>query len=315
MKLRYIILILSGLSVTLFCCKKVEEGYLSDRMEYMPFTLIATQGAASYTTPIPADGSTLPLKVKLLEIRSKATGKALDSATLQPREVPIYLAELTAADTTIELINKKITRGMKRPIDIATIGGRIIVSPAASFLDTGRYEFDVEVSNMRGTRVFKNAGNILIAPKTWYTITRQTRTSSPVGAETDFQNIGDGSMPMTIDRYPDAPNKLVFKFVDTKGVPFNPKNGEIILRGDRAHFKLYNPFFPEVKTDTALEFQHPNLTRFPFFTQPNGETSSYYRIPGAFNTINRNVNATFGITFFGSGTYIVTMQTGVERKP
>ncbi|UYQ91356.1 DUF5007 domain-containing protein [Chitinophaga horti] len=315
MKLKYIIITLGITVAGIAACEKVPEGYISDKFAYRPNPFIAMQGLTAYSPSIEADGSTLPLTVKLLEVRDKSTGKVLDSNDLRPREITTYLAELLPTDTTLELLNKKLSRGMKRPFEIQENGGRIILTAGTEYWDTGRYVFDVQVTNIRGTRTIKNVGEVLLNPKVYYEVVRRTVTTSDNGSETNFQDVyAGGQMPLTIDRDPAGPHRIILKFKDKNGKNFNPKMGEIVYRGDRPHFQKYNPFFKEERTDSTIEFGHPNLAKFPFF-MVNNDVSSYYRIPAAFTEAVRNVNATFSVTFYGGGTWTLTMHTGVARKP
>lgn len=312
MKSRKIILIFSLVCFTFYCCEKVEEGFLSDNFLYRPNPFIATQGNVSLSPAIESDGSTLPLRVKLLEVRDKSTGKPLDSNDLAPREVTTYTAAVLPTDNTLELLNKKLSRSMVRPFSINELGGRIQLTTASEYMDTGRYEFDVEVSNVRGKKVLNSIGQVQLNPKIYHEVLRNTLSSSPANLEADFQDV-PGGLPLTIERIPTGPNKIIIKFMDKNGAFFNPAQGEIIIRGDRNHFKLLDPYYPEVKTDTALVFEYPNVPSFPIFSN-NGEWSSYYRIPYSKNELGRNLNATFGVRFFSGGTWILTMKLGVARK-
>ncbi|MCK7556710.1 DUF5007 domain-containing protein [Chitinophaga sedimenti] len=302
MKLKYCIMALVLGIAGVVACEKVPEGFISDKFTYRPRPFNVTQGISAYSPAIEADGSTLPVKVKLLEIRDKSTGKVLDSNDLAPKEITVYLAELTSNDTTVELLNKKLARASKRPFEIVENGGRMVLSAATEYWNSGRYVFDVQVSNISGTRIIKNAGEIQVNPKVTYEVQRRTVTTSDNGSETNFQDVfAGGQMPMTVERDPAGPHKIIIKFKDRLGKSFNPAKGEVVYRGDRPHFQKYNPYFKEVRTDSTIEFGHPNLAKFPYFTV-NGDVSSYYRIPAAFTTANRNVNATFAVTLYAGGT-------------
>lgn len=276
MHLRYLVLILAACTI-LFCCQKTEEGFLSDKLAYRPNPFIAAQGVVSVSKSLDGDGSTMPLHVKLLEIRNLKSGAPLDSEQLKSREVLGYLGAISQEDSTLELLNKKISKTMVRPFEINSIGGRIELSAASAVLDTGSYTIDIEVSNIRGSKVLKDACTINLRPKTYYEIRSTALTTSTANAETDFQAI-PGGLGATVERIPDGVNKIIVRFLDMNGVPFNPAQGDVIKRGDRPNLATYDPYYPQENTDTALVFQYPAAPQFPVFKVPNFEYLSYFRM-------------------------------------
>src|SRR5437773_1104445 len=105
MKRRYIIL-LSVCCIFLYCCKKVEIGFLSDRLFYRTNPFVAVVGRVTTGLPIETDGSTAPLNVTMLAIRDK-NGQSADKL-LREYEIPIYKGEVLATDTTIDMLNSKL---------------------------------------------------------------------------------------------------------------------------------------------------------------------------------------------------------------
>ncbi|MVT09017.1 hypothetical protein [Chitinophaga tropicalis] len=312
MHLRYLFLILAACTI-LFCCQKTEEGFLSDKLAYRPNPFIAGQGIVSVSKPLDGDGSTMPLYVKLLEIRSLKTGLPLDSEQLKSREALGYLAAVSITDTSLEMLNKKISKTMVRPFEVNNIGGRIELSATSVALDTGNYTIDIEVSNVRGKKVIKDACTVRLLPKIYYEIKSTALTTSTAGAETDFQAI-PGGLGITIDRIADGPNKIIIRFLDKNGVPFNPAVGDVIKRGDRPDFATYDPYYPQEKTDTALVFQYPSTPQFPVYKVPGFEYLSYYRIPYTKNSTGRNVNVTFSVLLNDTGTWIYTLRIPTVAK-
>src|SRR5688572_18502126 len=151
---------------TLLGCKKTEQGYLSKVILYNPKTFVATKGRVSTSAPLLVDGSTNPIMVKLLGIRNFYTKQPADSILLKKYEIAVYKAEITQNDTTLEQINNKIGTAMYSVFNINSLGGRIEITPASNYIDTGTYEFDIEVSNPAGKRVVNNVGIVRIVNPT-----------------------------------------------------------------------------------------------------------------------------------------------------
>src|SRR5687767_8390789 len=152
-------------------CKKDVIGYLSDKLLYRSNPFTAVKGRVSTSAPLEADGSTQPLSVKLLDVRDN-TGKTATGLTTE-YEIAVYKAEIRATDTTLAQLAAKLGTGMYKPFNVNNIGGRMEVTPASVYVDTGMYEFDIEVSNVRGTKVFNKIGRVRITPPNPFTITRQ----------------------------------------------------------------------------------------------------------------------------------------------
>lgn len=327
MKRKHLIIAGTGLIVAasyFSCAKKPDVGFLSDNLLYSPYVFNAVKGRVTVSKPIQVDGSSGPINVKLLAIRNKYTGKPADHL-LQEHEIAIYKGEITAADSTIELVNKKIGTGMYKTFNVNPIGGRLEVTPASNFVDTGTFVFDVEVSNMAGVKTLLKAGELKILPATNpYEITRASASTSPSNAESP--TTGQTNYAVTITRIAGGENKIILKFVDKNGVPFNPAAGQIITRADRPYFDNYDPYYKVEKTDTALVFRYPEkLPTFPIYQYVSGGTNwawdSYYRIPYTANDLNQNLNPVVGFRLWPGegesvvkGTFIVTAKLNFATK-
>ena len=298
-------------------CLKPEKGFLSDNIYYLPNPFVATQGAVTNSKPLQTDGSTDPISVKLLAVRNKITGAVADQL-LQEKEIQVFTGTVTSADNTIELLNKKLAKKMVKPLNISPIGGRIEISQASEFVDTGRYELDIEVSNVRGKRVLNNVVEIRLVSKKHYDLISSANTTSLPNDETTFTT-ESGGLPVTITYLPSGPNKIILKFVDKNGLPFNPNAGQVIRRGDRPHFADLDPYYPEEKTDTALVFPYPAVP-FPMFTNLDkygasyNSYLSYYRIPYTANDRNLNYNPTVAFRVYSFGTWIISCKILTAAK-
>lgn len=299
----------------LYGCAKVEGGFISDYMYYSPNPLIATQGNVTTSKPIELDGSSGPVTVKLLAVRNSATGKDAPEF-LKEYLIKQFNAQITVADSTVALVNKKIVNKPSVPLTVGEIGGRIALSQATSYLPVGDYVIDVQVSNNKGTRTLLNACRIKLLPKAHYVISSSPfYTTSDVGSETGFS--ASNFLPITVTHNITGPNKIIFKFLDKNGAVFNAAAGEIVTRGDRGNMSQMNPYFPVVRTATGLEWEFLELPNgFPIKDGNNG-TGNYYRIPGQFTLENKNANPVFfDFKVFSAGTYTVTVQIpAITRKP
>ncbi|SER26335.1 hypothetical protein [Pedobacter rhizosphaerae] len=314
------IFIISSLSVLalmgiLFGCKKVSKGFISDYMYYTPNPLIATQGNVVNSKAIELDGTTGPVTVKLLAVRNMDTGQPAPDM-LKEFTIKQFLGQITSADSTVALVNKKIVLKPALPLEVSEIGGRISLSQATANVATGNYVIDVRVSNVKGTRDILNACRIQLLPKAHFALDAGPFfTTSDPDTETGFS--GQSPLPVTITYDNKGPNKIRFVFLDKNGATFDPSAGQVVTRGDRGNFSQMNPYFPVVRTNTALEWEFIDLPNgFPIKDGNNG-TGNYYRIPARFTVENRNANPVFfGFKALSAGSYTVTIQIpAITKKP
>lgn len=313
------------LSVTLCCCEKKDEGFLSNKLFYRANPFPASKGRVTTSAPLEVDGSTQTVMVKLLAVRDK-TGAIADKLTKE-YEIPVYKGEIRSTDTTLALVSQKLGTAMYKPFNINEVGGRIEVTPASMFVDTGTYEFDIEATNIKGSVTVNNIARVRITPAVPFQLVRQFASTSAVGQEATF--VTQSAFAVTVERIPSGPNKIIVKFVDKNGVIFNPKTNEVIPRatlagttGLRYEYRQFAPFYPEEKTDTALVYQYPEkIPTFPLYTLNNAYLSSY-RIPAVFNDLNVNINPEFSVRLypadegvpFVKGTWIITNKVNFAVK-
>ena len=111
----------------------------------------------------------------------------------------------------------------------------------------------------------------------------------------------------------------IVKIVDKNNVPFNPKAGEIITRGDRPNFTTYAKFNPVVFTDTAMVCNF-EVSPFPLAGYVGAAGTDwgylqYYRIPSKFIAIDGmpsgdgfSANPVFEFQLKMEGTYEVVVK-------
>jgi hypothetical protein len=312
-------------------CSKPAPGYLSKVLVYNPKTLNATKGRVTTSGALIVDGSTSPINVKLLGIRNFYTKQKADSILLKKFEIPIYKGEITQNDTTLAQLAPKLGTALYPVFNVNSIGGRIEISPASTFVDTGTYEFDINVTNPAGTRDVPSAGIVrLVNAANPFDITRQAVTTTPANAETPSSN--QSNYTLTITRTA-GPNRIILRFLDKNGVAFNPAT-QLLGFVDRPQLRNFAPYYPEVKTDSSLIYQYPEkLPTFPLFQYTsinpdngavvNRQWTSFYRIRHTATDLNVNVNTEIGFRLWPvpgeasvSGTYTITMKLNfVARKP
>ena len=255
-------------------------------------------------------------------IRSVGSSKPTDALTKQ-YEIPIYLGEVTPQDSTPALLAKKLGTAMYKPFNVNPVGGRLELSPATAFVDTGTYDFDIQVQNIRGSKTVNSVAKIQITPSAPFQLIRQFANTSAPNQETTFTT--QAAFTVTATRT-DGPNKIIIRFVDKNGATFDPKTGQVFPRVStpanlRYEFKQFSPYYAEERTDTALVYQYPEKTPvYPLFLLNNAYLASY-RIPAASNTLNMNINPEFSIRLwptdgvpYVSGTWTITNQINFAAK-
>lgn len=310
------------LSMTLLCfaaCEKIDKGFLSDQPRYVNGTIIVPRGGIYVASEkINADGSTPPYQFKLLNLRDKATGEPAPEAFFNSYEVLMFKSGQVfdaTKDTTVELLNAKREVVRTPPFVFNEVSGQLVFNRSSANLPLGDYVFDVEMSNVRGTKLFPNFGEVKIVDPSlqdYFQVTYQAATGSDA-SETFFTT---SAPQVTCDRISAEGARVILKIVDKNGNPFDPSAGEVIRRGDRPTFESHVKFNPVVETDTALvcDFE---VAPFPLTNYNDGVTDwgylIYYRIPSRYARVDNysaalNVNPVFGFRVLMEGTYVVTVR-------
>jgi hypothetical protein len=303
-------------------CKKTPVGFISDNMYYNlnPFTV--SQGITTVSVGLIADGSTAPITVKLLGVRDLATGKDASGYLLKKDTVKIYKSAITSDDSTLALLSAKLKDSLLAPFSVNPVGGRLQFTQATSNVPIGSYVIDVQASNIRGTKTLKNACIINVVPETADTLSYSAYSASD-DKFINFVFLSASLMPVKITHIANGPNKFIFVWKDKNGHNFNPANGEIYARPARPVWKDWDPYYPEMKTDTSLEYGYPGgVPQFPVFQVVNaynwaGYGLNYYTVSGKHTSSGMNANTTFTINFYETtGTYIITTtMLDVTRVP
>jgi hypothetical protein len=297
------------------CCQKIEKGFLSDRIYYQQNPLVAAQGSITVSAAIQSDGSSNPLSVKITKIYD-STGAEVDSMLLKQDSIPGFSGSVSYLDSTLDLLSKKIGYTTAAPLSVSPIGGRIQLTPATQFVTPGTYTMDVEVSNIRGVKYVPQACQIIIVPK----YSNDTIQPGSYAGHLDSNNVYNGTLIaapiVSVAYYPSSTNKIVYKWIDKNGLVFNPSKYGITGRKNRWTFKNFDPYYPQVLTDTSVEYQFPKVpNEFPIFANPGlngvvprGDFGTFFAIPKAANNSGYSFFTFTDIAFFSQGLYIVTIQ-------
>ncbi len=315
------ILFLAALMMSFSACKKAPEGYLSAQLRYPYYPILVQRGVVTETDPINNDGSSAPVVYELLDIRDAKTHKHADSLYAK-HERYVFTARFDPeTDTTVALLNAKRKIVNEPCFDFNVHTGAFDFYGTTVFSDTGTYEYDIKATNEAGSRIYKNISSFTLFDGDPFSI----ETGGGAWFKDGTNDNGDIGQPIiTVERLSTDGDRVILKIVDKNGTPFNPKNQEIIKRGDRSDFESYAKFHPIIYTDTAMicDFE---LTPFPFSPSSFGYLM-YYRIPSKFvkldpglsPTADRiyNVNPRFAFHIYQDGTYLVTARIkNVTRDP
>ncbi|WP_167335345.1 DUF5007 domain-containing protein [Pedobacter kyungheensis] len=315
--------------VSVVACKKIEKGFQSDGIRYKDNNLFAKRGLILYQSDrINADGSTPPYTFKMLNLR-KEDGSPAPAEFTTTYDIVVFkdgMAFNAETDTTVALLNKKRETQKRLPMYFNESSGQLTFNKASANLPLGKYVFDVEMTNVTGTKLYPKLATINVVdplPEDLFVITDNVSNAfnDATGAATPMRN-----PTITCTKISNTGARAILKMVDKNGRTFNPKAGEIIARGDRPIFENYAKFNPVIKTDTAMicDFE---VAPFPLtkYVTPTTDWGflMYYRIPSQFVTIDNfpaslgtfSVNPRWSWQLKLEGTYVIQVKfSDVTKK-
>lgn len=289
-------LLLFSLLLTSFIfdgCTKIDKGFLSSTMTYSvnEFTVIRGRIKSSYS--LVTDGSTTPVKVKMLHVYD-VNGKIVDSLFTKNYPVSVWTAAYdNKTDLTYAAIMAKRKVVDMPPVTVNESNGAFEANPATVYLPLGRYTFDLEVTNVVGTQTLSKAmtlnlvdgKSIETTPETGaYAVYRMVKnTGTSLGAL--FNGNNNPYVVESITRFADTPNTVILKITDKNGMVFNPKLNEVMKRPNTGlnptppFLQNLQDYAPDtyIANDTAMIIKYP-LVPFPIATLGNG-FNMYYVIP------------------------------------
>lgn len=306
----------------IYACKKTAAGFLSPYIHYEQSPILIPKGRAFLSAGLNGDGTSQPISVRVLHYYDKATGKVIDTLFNKTFPVQIWTGLYNSKiDTTLQLINAKLKTVNTAPISVNPASGQIVANYGALKLPAGEYQFDLEIRNEAGTKVYPKIGDFILKDTTTYDAVPALGTQYDKLFKVGNESVAKaaGVPTLTITRVADTPNIVTVQFLDKNGVYFNPKKGEIQRRPATG----LNPSPPYLQTlqdfthfysitDQAMIFKFP-FTPFPLNQLPNG-FNVYYRIPTNLVHIDGepdgmwSLNPRFPIRIYVPGSYLVTMR-------
>jgi hypothetical protein len=278
-------------------CTKIEEGYLSQGIRYQFPTIEVERGVVKIANEnlIFPDGSTLPLQVKLLDIRNKATGKHA-SEWFQTYDSYRFISPLTDTDTTMEAFNKKIEYGKFLPFDFVASGGYFRFNTGTKNIPLGEYVFDLEVSNVKGTIQLLNAATIIVKEPVPFVVDPSTQLGTARdGTPATHAYLPVSQRAVTVEKIGDDKNQVILKIVDKNGKAFNPKTAiQNRLQPDGSVLNDFTTFalFDRVQyTDEAMSYNF-GIPPYPFKNAPVNGKTMYFWIPAQYVEIDQFPSAT-----------------------
>ena len=294
-KIVFIIITIMSLG---WACRKIEVGFLSDNIRYSN-PLIKVERGANYVSPaLVSDGSTLPLKVELLAIRNKLTGE-IATDLLTSHDVVTWTTPYDYKLDTIEAnLRKKLTIVQEPALEINQISGQVRFGTSTSYAEGTKYEFDLRISNVNGTKDFPGIGQIVmptadsILPIKWFGKTRLRAVDKTTNTIVwtlfeDLDKLEKGtSIWQTITHTKDVDLSgskggitVILQAFDKNGVAFSPAKGELKSSWPGTLLPGYEmcSINTERKEDRIV-YNFPVLP-FPYYSwYVQGPTLIYYQI-------------------------------------
>lgn len=290
--IKVVLLVITVVSLAL-ACRKIEVGFLSDYVKYGN-TLITVPNGVGYTSAaLVDDGSTLPLSIELLAMRNSSTG-AIATDLITPRPLQTWKALYNyKTDTTAALVNAKIEMKDLPAFELNKVSGQFRFNPNTRFATGTDYEFDLRISNIRGTKDYPKIGKIKLAPFAPLTyvggtnlgVTNQTTNVAIYSFVEDINlQIAGTSLVETITKISteSAPGiTVILKVLDKNGTPWNPAAGEVLAGypGSVLPNYLDSSVGTEFKSDRII--YHFPVTPFPFTGALwyNANPLAYFNVP------------------------------------
>lgn len=305
-------------------CSKIREGFLSDTIRYKDKVLYAKKGMAlTQSDRINSDGSTPPITYKISNLRNLATGQPAPAEFFTEYDVLVFKdGEVfnPETDVTVEKLNEKRELRKMKPMGFNEISGQLTFNRASANLPVGTYTFDLQASNVWGTKEYPGFAELhVIEPTTADLFELKYTAATGSNAAEVFTTLK--APRVTAQKVSNDGARVILKYVDKNGRAFDPSQGQIIKRGDRPFFETYAKFNPVQYNDTAMicDFE---VAPFPLAKYVTPATDwgylLYYRIPKQFVMIDglpdNNVNPVVEFQIKMEGTYVVTVQlTDITR--
>ncbi|MDE1191802.1 MAG: DUF5007 domain-containing protein [Arachidicoccus sp.] len=305
-------------------CRKIENGYLSDSMRYINSTATIARGATSSNSDvINPDGSTAPLNYRYSNLVDSVGNPVSDSFFL-------YYPVMTwkdgqsykwATDTTEELINSKRDSVNLQPISFNEKTGAWHANAASAFIPLGDYTFDIQATNIWGTKTYKKFGTLhvkdLDISDCWTLTSSSTYVAhyaiSPYNTSA-YTKPSNTAPTISLERTSPTGHILHVKVLDKNGVPFDPSIGEVRYYSKTSatypSLEYYSKIHPVSYDDSAYNIDY-YITPFPYSTS----YTMYFYLVYSYSGDNSNIPAGSLYCIWGmkwqiieTGTYTMTVQ-------
>ena len=294
------------------CTKDIKIGYLSDFVRYAENPIYVTRGMAEVrTAPLVLDGTSQPIKVKLLGVRVKQGDQWVATNDLT---TPRYALGWTSTydpwiDTTADLIAAKRANVRYTPMMIIEGSGAAVFNSGSLSLPGNEYRYDLEVSNSNGTKQYTDIGNVKLqyATSSYELVNDPYWTIKPLNSETiyayieheKYGKVYENRNPiMSVKKISDQGSMIILKFRGKDGKCVNMKKGWLTYRPGTGvnnwmnpkdglrwlncfeGYSLSNP--KPVYTDSSATYTLPVMRPFPYTNLPKANgTNWYFRLPNA----------------------------------
>ena len=306
--------IISIIIFALYSCNKIEKGFISTNLYYLENPLVSTMGSITVSSALITDGSTTPLTVEVTKLVDMDGNDALPLLGKMD-SILGFSGNVSYLDSTLALLNAKLTTTGARPFSVNPHGGRIQLTPATQYIHPGTYTLSVKATNIRGSVNLPDACKIIINGSGDTYINYGGSYGGKFNPNTGGF-LGPISVNVESVNYSATPiNKIIYIFHDKNGVVYNAKKGGISNRVNRWSMKQFDPYYPEILTDSSVEYQFPSVpNQFPVFSNsginniPRGTFGVFPAIPKSNNNSGNPIFVFLDMAFFAKGTFIINVK-------
>lgn len=292
MKNIFFLILVTIVTIYFVACSKIEKGFLSENVAYKDKNILCKRGLILVQSDkINADGSTPPFTFKMKNLR-KQDGSPAPEEFNKEYEILVFKKETpfnAETDTTVALLNAKRELIKVKPMEFNEVSGQLSFNKGSANLPIGIYPFDVEMTNVHGTKLLPSIGQINVQDPQGDDLFQVYSVAAAVFLDGTNTSATIKNPRITCTKQSNQGARAIMKIVDKNGRPFNPKAGEVVQRGDRPRFENYAKFNPVITTDTALicDFE---VAPFPLAKYVDATTDwghlMYYRIPSTYVNID-----------------------------
>ena len=291
------------------CTKDIKVGYLSDYVRYNEEPIYVTRGASEVrTSPLVLDGTSQPIKVKLLDVRVKKGDQWVTTTDLT---TPRYTLGWTGTydpfiDTTEALITAKRSKVRYTPMMILEGSGAAIFNAGTLDLPGSEYKYDLQVTNSAGTKTYKDVGHAILQFSSlpfemttdpyWMVLLANSETAFTTIDQEKYSRVYENrNTVLSVKKVSETGNQLIFKIRGKNGTHVNMKKGWLQYRSATGETNWLNPANglrwlncfqgytltnpAPVYSDTSAVYTMASMRPWPYLQPKANGYNFYYRIP------------------------------------